>query len=82
MPSKSKTAVPPFMSEEEVRSALSVMLSDVSLRTDPGYTEDEVLYPDHQAPFIEKHISYLKGHPKVNPKDYLSNLRIMIKIRS
>ncbi len=81
MPSKSKTTIAAFMTELEVRDALTSMLSDQSFKTEPGYTDEE-LYPDHQAPFIEKHMAYLKGHPKVNPKDYLSNLRIMTKIRT
>lgn len=80
MSSKSKTTQA-FMTEAEVHDALAAMLSDQSLLTEPGYIEDRDHYPDHQGPFIEKHMSYLKNHPKVNPKDYLSNLRIMIKVR-
>lgn len=82
MPTRNRVKQPDFMEESQVREALFMMLSDNSLKTEAGYTADEEMYPNHQAPFVEKHMSYLKNHPKVNPKDYLSNLKIMIKIRS
>jgi hypothetical protein len=39
--------------------------------------EDSII----RIPFRERHISYLKTHPKVNPQDYLANIKTMIRIR-
>lgn len=77
MKSKSKN----HMQEPEVITELQSMLSDKSFRTLPGYSINTTLYPDHSVPFINDHLNYLTRHPKVDPADYLSNLRLMLKIR-
>ncbi len=69
-----------YMDEAEIHQALTLMEQDVSLKTVPGYRLD-VLEPIRLVSFREKHLTYLKAHPKVNPEHYLSNLRTMIKIR-
>ena len=33
-------------------------------------------------PFAERHMQYLCEHPKLNPRHYISNLRLMTKIKS
>lgn len=82
MPTRSKASTPVFMDESEIRDILIAMQSDMTMTTESGYSAGDENYPDHlQVPFIEKHLAYLKSHPKINPKDYLSNLRIMIRIR-
>jgi hypothetical protein len=82
MPSKSRSqSTTEFMSDAEVRQALSLMDGDSSYKTDPGYSSSDTLYPAHQVPFIERHVQYLQNHPKVNPEHYLANLRIMTRIR-
>ncbi|MBA3757462.1 hypothetical protein H0X09_01190 [Candidatus Saccharibacteria bacterium] len=71
---------PKHMDEDEIRQALTLMESDSTLKTNPSYikdTQDSI----NLLPFQEKHMTYLKGHPKVNPQHYLSNLRTMIKKR-
>ena len=65
------------MTEEEIMTALKFMEQDDLLKTDPTLEG-----PSKQPmAFIDKHVIYLKGHPKVNPEFYLANLRTMIKIR-
>jgi hypothetical protein len=66
----------------EVREALAVMEKDLTYQTDSGYSSNESLYPDNNVPFIEKHMNYLAEHKNVNPEQYLSNLRLMTRIRN
>lgn len=65
----------------EVTQALRLMESDSSYKTDAGYSSNEELYPDNNIPFVEKHMHYLREHRNVNPEQYLSNLRLMTRIR-
>lgn len=66
----------------EVRNALRLMEKDLSYQTDSGYSSNESLYPDNNIPFVEKHMNYLAEHRNVNPEQYLSNLRLMTRIRA
>ncbi|HSW36767.1 MAG TPA: hypothetical protein VLG37_00155 [Candidatus Saccharimonadales bacterium] len=78
-----KADKPIFMEEAEIHQALTEMALDSSLNTNnakPGYAKKEE-YPANRLPFYQKHMEYLKSHPKVNPAHYLANLRTMIKIR-
>lgn len=70
------------MEEAGVHDALRVMEKDDTLKTEASYSGNVNLYPDHQIPFVDKHITYLLAHPKVNPKHYLSNLRLMLRVKS
>jgi hypothetical protein len=70
---------PAFMNDDEIKEALETMAQDGGLSTKPAYVKEESSI--RLISFQEKHTAYLKMHPKVNPKDYLSNLRTMIKIR-
>lgn len=69
------------VSEEELRSALQRLEADVAMSTPKSYSANGELHPDHLQSFTEKHMLYLKQHPKVNAEQYLSNLRLMIRIR-
>lgn len=68
------------MDELEIDQALDQMEQDSLLLTEPGHMINSA-HTDQIVSFHEKHATYLKTHPKVNPADYLSNLRTMIKIR-
>jgi hypothetical protein len=69
-----------FMDEAEIDQALSDMEQDDMLNTKPilvrGIDDTE-----HHVAFSEPHAAYLKAHPKVDPKNYLSNLKAMIRKR-
>jgi len=67
-----------FIDETTIRQTLTSMVSDDKLKTEPTYSHDSA----HLVTFFEKHLTYLKNHPKVNPEHYLANLHTMIKIRS
>jgi hypothetical protein len=66
----------------EVRDALRLMENDLTYQTDSGYSSNESLYPDNNITFVEKHMNYLTEHRNVNPEQYLSNLRLMTRIRA
>lgn len=71
---------PRHMDEDEIKQALTLMELDSTLITNASFAKD-TLDPVSLQTFREKHMAYLKGHPKVNPQHYLSNLRTMIKKR-
>ena len=69
------------MTETEIVEVLTALAEDDSFHTKPGYSIDITAYPDSIVPFIESHVGYLQKHPQVDPKHYLSNLRLMLKVR-
>jgi hypothetical protein len=66
--------------ESEIYRQLAEMEQDPGLKTEPGYVNAAIPFSDLLS-FSEKHMTYLRTHPKVNALNYLSNLRTMIKIR-
>jgi hypothetical protein len=76
-----RAAKPVFMDDVAIQTSLKDMERDASLNTEIVYRKDFPV-PLKPQTFKQKHTGYLKGHPKVNPAHYLSNLRAMIKIRA
>lgn len=70
-----------FMTEAEIEEALKLMEKDAGLKTVHSYEKDS-LDSLRTVSFREKHLAYLKGHPKLNPEHYLSNLRTVLRIRT
>lgn len=72
-----------FESQEgiEIERALREMDADSSFSTESSYSANSIAYPDNLIPFVDKHMNYLKQHQNVNPRHYLSNLRLMTKIK-
>jgi tRNA U34 5-carboxymethylaminomethyl modifying enzyme MnmG/GidA len=69
-----------FMNAQEIQQALHDMEQDELLNTGPilvRSAEDSII----RVSFRDRHTVYLKNHPKVNPQDYLSNIKTMIRIR-
>jgi len=66
----------------EVLRALEQMVLNTDMKTLSTYSTDAETYPDNLIPFVQKHIAYLQSHPKVDPDQYLANLRLMIKVRA
>jgi len=67
--------------DENVRERLQAMEADPLFNTPSSYSANGELYPDHQIPFVEKHLDYLMNHPKLDSRQYLANLRLMVKKR-
>ena len=73
-----------FMQSEagiEAYNNLKLMVADDTYHTKPSFSTNKELYPDGLIPFIEKHIDYLCAHSETNPPMYLSNLRLINRIR-
>lgn len=66
----------------EAREILEQMVSDSSYNTASTYSSNAVLYPDNLMPFIDKHMDYMCAHAELNPRLYLSNLRLMSRSRN
>jgi hypothetical protein len=76
-----KSRMRSYLAESEVIQELQLMLKDDSYHTTTGYSINTEAYPDHAVPFVEHHMNYLRKHPQVDPEHYLSNLRLMLKVR-
>lgn len=70
-----------FITRDEIVTKLKEFQSDPSMNTVGGYSPTAVDWPDNHVPFVEHHLAYLSSHKLVNPEHYLSNLRLMLKIR-
>ena len=69
------------MEELDILSALKVMETDQSLVTKSAYRANSDLWPGNRISFVDAHLAYLKSNPAVNPAHYLSNLRLMLRIK-
>lgn len=65
--------------EEDIIGELKTLESSPVYLTAPAYRGNEEKWPNHQIPFIEFHLNYLKAHPGLNPYHYISNLRLTLK---
>lgn len=72
-----------FESEEgvEIEKTLQQMAADLAFNTASSYSANSVLHPDHLISFVDKHMNYLNTHPAINPREYVSNLRLMTRRR-
>lgn len=69
-----------FFKSESGRAAkaeLTVMEKDPRYNTLGSYSAKLA----HDMPFVKRHMKYLSEHPKLNPDHYLSNLKLMTKIK-
>jgi hypothetical protein len=60
---------------EEARVALEQMVHNPSYNTDSSYFRDNALN------FVDRHLHYLSTHPAANLAGYLSNLKLMTKVK-
>lgn len=66
----------------QVRTQLESMHRDSAFMTTASYSANTKLYANNSITFVEKHMAYLNNNPTVDPSLYLSNLRLITKIRS
>lgn len=75
---------PDFMtSEAGIKAAeiLNMMVLDDAYITQSSFSADSEKYADNLIPFVDKHLAYLRNHPATNPDHYLSNLKLMTRVR-
>ncbi|MDQ3064949.1 MAG: hypothetical protein M3Q36_01630 [bacterium] len=72
-----------FTTEEGMNyvQKLRDMALDMTYHTDSSYSTNSDAYPDNQIPFVNKHMEYIRSHPALDPQQYLSNLRLMTRVR-
>lgn len=72
-----------FTTEEGIKflKALHEMSLDTTYITEEGYSSNSERYPGNRISFVNKHMDYLVKHPTTNPAHYLSNLRLMTRVR-
>ena len=62
---------------EDIRQQLQTMQADPAYNTQVSYSPSD----EDGVTFEAKHFGYISTHPAVKPLEYLSNLRLMTKIR-
>lgn len=67
--------------DASIQAELESMLADPAFITTDAYSPDTANYPDNRISFVDQHLRYLRAHKKVDPTQYLSNLRLMIRKR-
>lgn len=65
----------------EVIEQLHSMVDSSVYSTEASYSANTTVHPDNKISFVEKHKNYLKQHQNVNPRHYMSNLRLMTKLK-
>ena len=56
---------------------LQRMADSPSFHTRPAYD----IVTGRRSPFVDRHLNYLAAHPYVKPAAYLTNLKVMVKVR-
>jgi hypothetical protein len=72
-----------FETEEgqKIQQSLIEMALSSEYNTTSSYSPNTKEFPDNIAPFVGRHLDYLKNHPTINPQQYISNLKLMTKVR-
>jgi hypothetical protein len=72
-----------FESEEglEAREKLVELVKNDQYNTDDGFSADSEQYPSGVIPFVDKHMEYLRTHPKISVDHYVANLRLRTRTR-
>lgn len=80
-PKQIKKSIQNHMSEEEIIIALEEMETNPDLLTVSSFRANTEIWPDNSITFIDNHLAYIKAHPSVAPRHYLSNLRLRLRKR-
>jgi hypothetical protein len=65
----------------EMVEMLRAMEADAAFNTESSYIADGIKYPGNSLSFVEKHKSYILAHPNIDPRSYVSNLRLKTRLR-
>ncbi|HYF96718.1 MAG TPA: hypothetical protein VD947_01630 [Patescibacteria group bacterium] len=63
----------------EAKSLLLQMEADSSFVTQSAYRANIERWPKNRISFIDIHMEYLRTHPQISIKDYISNLRLKLR---
>lgn len=80
MKNQAKSSIVQLLLDAKVKERLEAMENDSLLHNVKStYNANTEIYPNNQMPFRDKHYNYLLKHPDVDPDQYLSNLRLMLR---
>lgn len=75
-----KPSKPVFMDEQTIIENLLNLEKDGRFDTSPILARHSS-GTSYYISFLDKHTTYLKTHPKVDPANYLANLKTMLRVR-
>ena len=67
------------MEETEIVAVLRALENDPAFVTKSAYRANTLLWPNNRISFVDSHLMYLKAHPVLEPRHYISNLRLMLR---
>lgn len=67
------------VSQEEIISSLGSLQASALYLTQSVRRYNTDKWPNNQMSFVEFHMSYLKAHPLLDPRQYVSNLKLILK---
>jgi len=76
-----KPSKPVFVADDTIDEMLQEMVANTELNTEPILVKDSDSVGKMMS-FKERHMTYLRNHPKIDREGYLANLKTMIKIRN
>ncbi len=65
--------------EIEIVTELKNLQNSKLYLTEPTYRGNAEKWPNNQISFIDFHLAYLKLHPSLNPRHYISNLKLTLR---
>ncbi len=65
--------------EIEIVNELKALQTSKLYLTEPIYRGNAEKWPGNQISFIDFHLAYLKFHPSLNPRHYISNLKLTLR---
>lgn len=68
-----------YMLEDEIVAELNLLVKSPTYLTKPNYRGTSERWTDNYVSFVDYHINYLKIHPLLDPAQYISNLRLMLR---
>ncbi len=66
---------------QAIKAVLVHMDGDAAFNTPASYSADSASYANNSIPFVDKHMRYLQAHPNLDMQQYISNLRLMSRIK-
>lgn len=82
MPSTKKRSN--FSESEEgisAREMLKALVKNENYNTHDSFSANAENYPNGVIPFVDKHMEYLRTHPKISVEHYIANLRLRTRTR-
>lgn len=67
------------VSESEIIVALRLMEASPAYLTKPSYRGSSERWTNDYTSFVDYHLNYLRLHPSLDPYQYISNLKLMLK---